>query len=80
MAMSAWGMCMWITLDEAIVMYARFCTARYGDAAVEKVKATADKLRNKGDLEGHRVWTQVAEQIEKRRRANSAPRVAELVN
>jgi len=71
---------MWITLDEAIVMYARFCTARYGDAAVEKVKATADSLRKKGDLEGHRVWTQVAEQIEKRRRTKSTARVAELVN
>jgi hypothetical protein len=70
---------MWITLDEAIVIYARYCSARFGDAAGEKVKATAISLRNKGDLEGHRVWTQVAEQIEKRR-AKAAPRVAELAN
>lgn len=68
---------MWITLDEAIVIYARYCSARFGDAAVEKVKATANSMRRKGDLEGHRVWTQVAEQIEKHRRAKAAP---QLVN
>ena len=62
---------MWITLDEAIEMYARYCNARFGAAATEKVKATARNLREKGDLDGHRIWNQVADRIEKSRSART---------
>ena len=53
-----------ITLDEAIKMYARVCQARYGENASAKVKATARQLEKKGDLEGHRVWNQVARELD----------------
>jgi hypothetical protein len=62
---------MWITLDEAIEMYARYCSARFGAAATEKVKARARDLEKKGDLDGYRIWNRVADQIEKRRDAST---------
>ena len=53
-----------ITLNEAIKMYARVCQVRYGENARAKVKATARQLEKKGDLEGHRVWNQVARELD----------------
>jgi hypothetical protein len=58
---------MWITQDEAFEMYARFCRARYGPAAREMVRTRANNLATKGDLEGHRVWNDVAAAIDKQR-------------
>jgi hypothetical protein len=50
-------------------MYARFCRAHYGAAATETVRAKARDLGKRGDLEGLRVWNEVAEEIEKQQRA-----------
>ena len=53
-----------ITLNEAIKMYARVCQVRYGENASAKVRAMARQLENNGDLEGHRVWNQVARELD----------------
>jgi len=60
---------MWVTRHDAIEMYARFCCAHYGTAAEETVRARAKDLERRGDLEGQRVWNEVAEEIEKLKRA-----------
>jgi len=56
---------MWITQDEAVVMFARYCRARFGKAASQQVRAKAKALRKRGDIEGWRVWNKVAQEIEK---------------
>jgi hypothetical protein len=59
-----WRMAMWVpTQDEAIVMFARFLTARRGTAASMVARTTANKLQD-GDLEGQRIWDAVADSIE----------------
>jgi hypothetical protein len=55
---------MWISIDDAIKMYAHFCHSRYGAFACEKVKARARQLEEMGDLEGHRIWNQVAHELD----------------
>ena len=55
---------MWIELPEAVKIYARFCEARYGKSAIKSVRDKARELKRKGDLEGHRIWNDVAEEIE----------------
>ena len=66
---------MWITPEEAVVIYARFCRARFGARAKDVVSAKARDLEKCGDLEGKRVWTEVARELDLLRdRANgSAP-------
>jgi hypothetical protein len=61
---------MWVTHQDAIEIYARFCRAHYGAAAETTVRARAKDLERNGDLEGHRVWNEVAAEIEKLRNAN----------
>ncbi|HEY4921741.1 MAG TPA: hypothetical protein VII40_16685 [Xanthobacteraceae bacterium] len=56
---------MWITSDEAVVMFARYCRARFGGGASGKVRAKAKALRKCGDVKGHDVWNQVADEIDK---------------
>ncbi len=56
---------MWITTNDAVVMFARHCRARFGKAARRPVRAKATALRKRGDLAGERVWTRVAEEIER---------------
>ncbi|MEJ2432995.1 MAG: hypothetical protein P8Y53_07450 [Pseudolabrys sp.] len=60
---------MWIAHEDAIEMYARFCRAHYGAAAGETVRARAKDLERIGDLEGRRVWNEVAEEIDKQQQA-----------
>ena len=55
---------MWIALPEAVSMYARFCQARYGTAAIKTVREKAQELKRKGDIQGHKVWSDVAREIE----------------
>jgi hypothetical protein len=55
---------MWIELPEAVKIYARFCKARYGSGAGKAVREKANELKRRGDIHGHRIWTEVAEQIE----------------
>ena len=56
---------MHITSHDAVVMFARYCRARLGKAASRKVRATAETLEKRGDLEGHAVWNRVADEIDK---------------
>jgi|HubBroStandDraft_6_1064221.scaffolds.fasta_scaffold245003_2 hypothetical protein len=56
---------MWITSDEAVVMFARYCSARFGGGASGKARAKAKALRKRGDVKGHDVWNQVADEIDK---------------
>ena len=57
---------MWITQDEAVVMFARYCRARFGKSAVYRVRAKAKALEKRGDIKGHHVWNKVADEIEKK--------------
>jgi hypothetical protein len=54
-----------ITSHEAVVMFARYCQARLGKAASRKVRITAKALEKRGDHQGHAVWNQVADEIDK---------------
>ena len=56
---------MWITREDAVVMYANFCRAHYGFNAYQKVKERAKQLAHDGDIEGEKIWNQVAAEIEK---------------
>ena len=53
-----------ISLDEAIHMHARALKGRAGGNSPKLARLRAGDLRDKGDLEGFRVWTQVGEQAE----------------
>ncbi len=64
---------MWITQDEALDMYARFWAARHGTSAVEAARETAKSLERRGDQAGRVAWTEVADRIERKRRAETAP-------
>jgi hypothetical protein len=55
---------MWITEDQAIVMFARYCRARLGETASQRVRAKARALEKRGDAKGHYMWTKVAQEIE----------------
>ena len=54
-----------VTSDQAVSMFARYCRARFGKKALHKVKAKATALHKRGDLEGHRVWNRVADEIDR---------------
>jgi len=60
------SMGMWITTDQAIEIYARYCAARYGANAMRVVHERISELRVSGDGEGERVWSEVGRQIEMR--------------
>jgi len=55
---------MWITTDQAIEIYARFCAARYGANAKRMAAERAAELGGIGDDEGERVWRAVNQKIE----------------
>ena len=58
---------MWMpTKAEAVEMYARFWATRYGTTASKSARRMAVSLEMKGDLEGHKVWSEVAEAIDHR--------------
>jgi hypothetical protein len=65
---------MWITQDEAVVMFARYCRARFGKPACEQVRAKAHALKMRGDMEGHDVWNKVADEIDRTHKHKSSPR------
>jgi len=60
------GFHMHVTSDQAVVMFARYCRARFGTAASRTVRAKAKTLRKRGDFEGHDVWNRVADEIDQR--------------
>jgi hypothetical protein len=63
---------MWITHQDAIAMYAKFCRAHYGFNAHQKVKKRAKELGQSGDIEGEKVWNEVAAEIENSSQQNRA--------
>ena len=56
---------MWISIDEAIAMYARFWNARYGAAGIKILHTRAEELRRNGDDEGSQIWSRVASEVER---------------
>ena len=54
-----------------VKMYARFFVTRYGKFAVTRAKAHVKRLAKKGDLEGEKIWQEVAVEIEKRQKRGS---------
>jgi hypothetical protein len=63
---------MWISREDAVVMYANFCCAHYGFNAYQKVKERAKQLAHYGDFDGEKIWNQVAAEIEKAPQRNRA--------
>jgi hypothetical protein len=60
---------MWVSMDEAVLMYARFWWARHGAKGLRPARERAQHLKAIGDIEGHRVWSGVAAEIERRRKS-----------
>ena len=56
---------MFVSSEEAVTMYARYCRARFGKAASKQVRKKANTLKMRGDIEGYDIWTKVAEVIDK---------------
>jgi hypothetical protein len=52
-----------IELTDAIKMYAKACRAWYGSGARKVALRRVHELRVKGDLEGVRVWEQLAAEL-----------------
>ena len=50
-------------LADAIKMYAKACRAWYGSGARKVALRRVQELRVKGDLEGVRVWEQLATEL-----------------
>jgi hypothetical protein len=55
---------MWITTDQAIDIYARYCKARFGARAKKLARARVAELRQSGDVEGERIWNEVSRRVE----------------
>jgi hypothetical protein len=58
-------------------MYARLCETRCGRAASKTGREKAQELKRKGDVQGHKIWNDVAEEIEQRnatRRSSASAR------
>jgi hypothetical protein len=56
---------MYISIQEAVVIYARMCRTWYGSGAKRIVTEQALALRKRGDESGSQVWQQVAAEIER---------------
>jgi len=54
----------WITLQDAVHIYARFVRAHHHGAAFAHARDRAEALKAAGDREGCRVWNAVAREIE----------------
>jgi hypothetical protein len=50
-----------VTREQSVEMYARFMTARQGSKASKIARAKAELLAKNGDLEGHKIWSEVAD-------------------
>lgn len=56
---------MYLSLDDAIYVYARACRAWYGRKAGSNALWAAAECRRRQDFEGERVWKRVSEEVEK---------------
>ena len=68
--------CMWITTDQAIDIYARYCKARFGARAPKLARARVAELQKSGDVEGERIWNEVTRRVEEEVRVPHAPSLA----
>jgi len=66
-----------ITKEEAIEMYARFLVSRYERTAGKIAREKAGSLLRDGDLDGHKIWNDVADVADQllARKANDTPSV-----
>jgi hypothetical protein len=48
---------MWITLPQAVSLYARYFRARHGLNASKIAADKAQQLKERGDLQGHQIWS-----------------------
>ena len=64
---------MWPSLEDAVEMYASLLMARHGSGASGYARKTAGSLENEGDHEGHEIWNEVADIID-RRQSNKVSR------
>jgi hypothetical protein len=64
-----------IDLADAIKMYADACCAWYGGRARKVALRRAQELRRQGDLEGVKVWEQLASELAHRERASAGVRL-----
>jgi hypothetical protein len=56
---------MHIGIKDAVAIYAKACRARFGPLARRVVVEQAQALMIRGDVNGAKVWQQVADEIEK---------------
>jgi hypothetical protein len=59
------GVDVYLSLDDAIYVYARACRAWYGRKAASNALRAAAECRQRQDFEGERVWTRVSQEVEK---------------
>jgi len=57
---------MWLTKEDAVEMYARFLVARHGLAASSVARERAAWFQAAGDADGHLIYHQVADNIDRR--------------
>lgn len=71
---------MWMpTKIEAVEMYARFWASRYGITASSSARKMASRFERKGDLDGHKIWNEVADAIDRRHQAKRRSTASENV-
>jgi hypothetical protein len=71
---------MWMpTKAEAVEMYARFWAGRYGSTASSSARKMASRLERKGDLDGHKIWNEVADAIDRREQNKRWFKISETV-
>jgi hypothetical protein len=71
---------MWMpTKAEAVEIYAGFWSARYGMTASSSAREMATSLERKGDMEGHKIWTEVANAVDRRHQEKRRAAVMENI-
>jgi hypothetical protein len=58
---------MWLTKEDAVEMYARFLVAHHGLAASRVARERAAWFQARGDVDGHLIYNQVADNIDRRK-------------
>jgi hypothetical protein len=61
-----------VSLEQAIVIHAKVLKYRFGRHASESARAKAESCAAVNDLNGHRVWLEVAEAAESLLRASDS--------
>ena len=54
---------MYVSVDEAVTIYARFCHAWYGGRAERVARSRIQHLRRKGDTKGVEVWEKLVREL-----------------